>query len=407
MMQEFIYRVREKKTGQWREGVITGEDEGTAIRTLQSQGFVVVSIKPKATSLNFQKMVINMQRVSLHDLVVFTRQFATMLRAGVALTRALGILGEETKNKRLKLAIEDIRREVESGTALSQALSKHKDIFPRLYISLVKVGEAGGFLDVIFERLASYYEKNEETNRKIKSAAAYPLAIIIIAVVMVIFLLTYVLPTFLNLLTSFNAPLPLPTKIVMSLSNFFRSYWYVIASIIIVLYLLFRILTSKPKGKKVWDIIVLKVPIIGRLTRLMVISRLCHTLSMLISGGVPLVTALEVLKDTMDSTPYMETIDKTRQQVTEGGQLSTSFVGNVLFPPMLGYMTAVGEESGVVDEMLERVGLYYDDEVNAMISTITSLVEPILIVFIGGIIGFIVISMYMPIFQIIQTVGNL
>jgi type IV pilus assembly protein PilC len=193
----------------------------------------------------------------------------------------------------------------------------------------------------------------------------------------------------------------------MGVSSSLRSYWYVIASVVIALYFLFRLSTSKPKGKSVWDVMVLKIPIIGRLVRLMIISRLCHTLSMLISGGVPLVTALDVVKDTMDSTPYMEAIEKAKQKVTEGGQLSTSFVGNILFPPMLGYMTAVGEESGVVDEMLERVGLYYDDELNAMIATITSLVEPILIVFIGGIIGFIVISMYMPIFQIIQTVGKL
>lgn len=406
-MQEFVYRAREKKTGQWKEGIINGEDDATAVKTLQAQGFIVVSIKPKPAGLDFQKMLINMERVSLHDLVVFTRQFATMLKAGVALTRALSILGEETRNRKLKVAIEDVRKEVESGTALSQALSKHRDIFPRLYISLVRVGETGGFLDVIFERLASYYEKNEDTSRKIKSAAAYPLAIIIIAIVMVIFLLTYVLPTFLNLLTSFNAPLPLPTKIVMGVSSSLRSYWYVIASVVIALYFLFRLSTSKPKGKSVWDVMVLKIPIIGRLVRLMIISRLCHTLSMLISGGVPLVTALDVVKDTMDSTPYMEAIEKAKQKVTEGGQLSTSFVGNILFPPMLGYMTAVGEESGVVDEMLERVGLYYDDELNAMIATITSLVEPILIVFIGGIIGFIVISMYMPIFQIIQTVGKL
>lgn len=402
-MSEFFYRAREKRTGHWREGTIVADDESTVIRRLQEEDLVVVSIKEKKVIFDINKFLINLQRVSLRDLVVFTRQFATMLRAGVAIVRALDILSQETRNPRLKLAIEDIRKEVESGTSLSQALAKHRDIFPRLYISLVRVGETGGILDVMFDRLAVYYEKNEEITRKIKSSAAYPIAIIIMAIVMVIFLLTYVLPTFLNLLVSFNAPLPLPTKIVMDLSNMLRSYWYVILSIMIVLYLLFRIVTSKPKGKELWDKIIIKLPIIGRLILLMVISRLCHTLSILLSGGIPMVTALDVVKDTLDVTPYMNAIESARRMVTEGQQLSVCFIQSRLFPPMLGYMTAVGEESGLVDEMLERVATYYDSELDAMLSTLTALVEPLLIVFVGGMVGFIVISMYLPIFQIIQT----
>ena len=402
-MNEFAYRAREKKTGRWREGSIVADDEATVIRRLQEEDLVVVSVKEKKVTFDINKFLISLQRVSLRDLVIFTRQFATMLRSGVAMVRALSILSQETKNPRLKLAVEDIRKEVESGTALSQALAKHRDIFPRLYISLVRVGETGGILDTMFDRLAAYYEKNEEIARKIRSASAYPMAIIIMAIVMVIFLLTYVLPTFLNLLISFEAPLPLPTKIVMSLSNVFRDYWYVVFSVVIVLYLLFKMVTSKPKGKELWDKFILKIPVIGRLNVLMVVSRLCHTLSILLSGGIPIVVALEVLKDTMDLTPYMNAIEDAKRMITEGQQLSTCFVKSNLFPPMLGYMTAVGEESGLVDEMLERVGVYYDGELDAMLSTLTALVEPILIAFVGGVVGFIVISMYLPIFQIIST----
>lgn len=302
-MNEFAYRAREKKTGRWREGSIVADDEATVIRRLQEEDLVVVSVKEKKVTFDINKFLTSLQRVSLRDLVIFTRQFATMLRSGVAMVRALSILSQETKNPRLKLAVEDIRKEVESGTALSQALAKHRDIFPRLYISLVRVGETGGILDTMFDRLAAYYEKNEEIARKIRSASAYPMAIIIMAIVMVIFLLTYVLPTFLNLLISFEAPLPLPTKIVMSLSNVFRDYWYVVFSVVIVLYLLFKMVTSKPKGKELWDKFILKIPVIGRLNVLMVVSRLCHTLSILLSGGIPIVVALEVLKDTMDLTP--------------------------------------------------------------------------------------------------------
>lgn len=402
-MSEFVYRAREKKTGRWREGTIVADDEATVLRRLQEEDLVIVSLREKRVAFDINKFLINLQRISLRDLVVFTRQFATMLRAGVALIRALSILAEETRNSRLKLAIEDIRKEVESGTALSQALSKHKDIFPRLYISLVRVGETGGILDVMFDRLAAYYEKNEEITRKIKSAAVYPIAIIIMAVVMVIFLLTYVLPTFLNLLASFEAPIPLPTKIVMSLSSLLRNYWFVVLSVLIVLYLLFRLFISKPKGKEIWDKFILKIPIIGRLIVLMVISRLCHTLSILLSGGIPIVVAIEVVRDTLDITPYMNAMEDARRMITEGQQLSTCFVRNPLFPPMLGYMTAVGEESGLVDEMLERVGVYYDSELDALLSALTALVEPLLIVLVGGMVGFIVISMYLPIFQIIQT----
>lgn len=402
-MKEFIYRAREKRTGRWREGVVSAEDENTVIRRLQEQELIVVSIREKKKYFDLNTALINLQRVSLRDLVVFTRQFATMVRAGVALVRALGILSQETRNPRLKLAIEDIRKEVESGTALSQALAKHKDIFPRLYISLVRVGETGGILDVILDRLAVYYEKNEEITRKIKSAAAYPIVIIILAIAMVIFLLTYVLPTFLNLLMSFETPIPLPTKIVMGASNTIRNYWYVVLSAILALYLLYRLTTSRPKGRELWDKLKLRIPIIGRILKLTIISRLCHTLSILLSGGVPIITALEVVKETLDSIPYMNAIEDARRRISEGEQLSITFIRSSLFPPMLGYMTAVGEESGLVDDMLNRVGTYYDSELDAMISTLTSILEPVLIIFVGGLVGFIVIAMYMPIFQIIQT----
>ncbi|MBC7320382.1 type II secretion system F family protein [bacterium] len=405
-MKEFVYRAREKRTGRWRDGVISAEDENTVLRRLQEQELIVISLKEKKRYFDINTTLINLQRVSLRDLVVFTRQFATMIRAGVALVRALSILSQETRNPRLKLAIEDIRREVESGTALSQALAKHKSIFPRLYISLVRVGETGGILDIIFDRLATYYEKNEEITRKIKSAAAYPIAIIVLAVVMVIFLLTYVLPTFLNLLMSFETPIPLPTRIVMGASNTIRNYWYVILSVILVLYLLFRLITSRPKGRELWDKLKLRIPIIGRIQKLTIISRLCHTLSILISGGVPIITALDVVRDTLDSVPYVNAIEDARRRISEGEQLSVTFIRSSLFPPMLGYMTAVGEESGLVDEMLSRVGTYYDSELDALITTLTSLLEPILIVFVGGLVGFIVISMYMPIFQIIQTLSR-
>lgn len=402
-MSEFMYRAREKRTGHWREGVITADDEATAIRRLQEEGLVIVSLREKRVTFDINKFLISLRRITLRDLVIFTRQFATMLRAGVALVRALSILSEETRNPRFKLAIEDIRREVESGTALSQALGKHRDIFPRLYISLVRVGETGGILDVMFDRLAVYYEKNEEITRKIKSASAYPVAVIIMAIVMVIFLLTYVLPTFLNLLATFETQIPLPTKIVMELSNLLKNYWFVVLSSLIALYLSFRLFTSKPKGKELWDRFILKIPIIKRLIVLMVISRLCHTLSILLSGGIPIVTAIEVVRDTLEITPYMKAMEDARRIIAEGQQLSACFIRNPLFPPMLGYMTAVGEESGLVDEMLERVGIYYDSELDAMLSTLTSLVEPILILLVGGMVGFIVISMYLPIFQIIQT----
>lgn len=405
-MKEFVYRAREKRTGRWRDGVISADDENTVLRRLQEQELIVVSLKERKRYFDINTALINLQRVSLRDLVVFTRQFATMIRAGVALVRALGILSQETRNPRLKLAIEDIRREVESGTALSQALAKHRDIFPRLYISLVRVGETGGILDIIFDRLATYYEKNEEISRKIKSAAAYPIAIIVLAIVMVIFLLTYVLPTFLNLLISFETSIPLPTRIVMGASSALRNYWYFIFSVILVLYLLFRLITSKPKGRELWDKFKLRIPIIGRIQKLTIISRLCHTLSILISGGVPIITALDVVRETLDSVPYMNAIEEARRRISEGEQLSATFIKSVLFPPMLGYMTAVGEESGMVDEMLNRVGVYYDGELDALITTLTSLLEPILIVFVGGLVGFIVIAMYMPIFQIIQSLSR-
>ncbi|MCX7796616.1 MAG: type II secretion system F family protein [bacterium] len=405
-MKEFVYRAREKRTGRWRDGVISADDENTVVRRLQEQELIVVSIKERKVYFDINTALINLQRISLRDLVVFTRQFATMIRAGVALVRALGILSQETRNLRLKLAIEDIRKEVESGTALSQALAKHRDIFPRLYISLVRVGETGGILDIIFDRLATYYEKNEEITRKIKSAAAYPIAIIVLAIAMVIFLLTYVLPTFLNLLMTFETPIPLPTRIVMGASSTLRNYWYVIFSVIIVLYLLFRLVTSKPKGRELWDKFKLRIPIIGRIQKLTIISRLCHTLSILISGGVPIITALDVVRETLDSVPYMNAIEEARRKISEGEQLSATFIRSNLFPPMLGYMTAVGEESGLVDEMLNRVGIYYDSELDALITTLTSLLEPILIIFVGGLVGFIVISMYMPIFQIIQTLSR-
>lgn len=405
-MKEFVYRAREKRTGRWKDGVISAEDENTVLRRLQEQELIVVSLREKKRSFDINTALINLQRVSLRDLVVFTRQFATMIRAGVSLVRALSILSQETRNPRLRLAIEDIRREVESGTALSQALAKHRSIFPRLYISLVRVGETGGILDVIFDRLATYYEKNEEITRKIKGAAAYPIAIIVLAVAMVIFLLTYVLPTFLNLLMSFEAPIPLPTRIVMGASSTLRNYWYVILSIILVLYLLFRLITSRPKGRELWDNLKLRIPIIGRIQKLTIISRLCHTLSILLAGGVPLISALDVVRDTLDSVPYMNAIEDARRRVSEGEQLSATFIRSSLFPPMLGYMTAVGEETGLSDEMLNRVGIYYDGELDALITTLTSLLEPILIVFVGGLVGFIVIAMYMPIFQIIQTLSK-
>jgi len=344
-------------------------------------------------------------RVSTRDVVVFTRQFATMVNSGLPLVQALDILAQQTENKSLAEVTKQVVYDVESGHTLADALDKHRNAFSALYVNMVAAGEAGGILDTIMLRLATFLEKNDAIVRKVKGAMVYPAVIFSVAIIAVLVLLIFVIPTFQQMFASVNLDLPLPTRIVIGISDLLQGFWWLIAGIAVAGGLILRRYYATEGGRLVIDRTLLNFPVLGDLLRKSSVSRFTRTLGTLLASGVSILDGLEITARTAGNRVIHDAVMESRGSIAGGETIAGPLQRSGVFPPMVTSMIAVGEATGGLDDMLAKIADFYDDEVDAAVSTLLSLMEPIMIVFLGVIVGGMIVAMYLPIFDMINAVG--
>ncbi|MDF2743111.1 MAG: type secretory pathway, component PulF [Actinomycetia bacterium] len=404
MPTTYAYKVRDRE-GKMAAGSMEAESEEAVVGRLRQLGYAPISIEPeKGAGLKTEVKLPGTGRVKLKDLAVFSRQFATMINSGLSLLRSLTILGEQTSNRRLGEVIIQVRAEVEKGTSLSAALARHPKVFNRLYISMVRAGEIGGFLDQVLVKVAETFEKEVELRGKIRSAMTYPVVVSIMVVGIVSAMLIFIVPTFENLYSSLGGTLPLPTRMLMGASNILRRFFPVVVLAVVALVFLFRRWKATDSGRYQWDKFKLKVKVFGPLFHKSALSRFSRTLSTLIRSGVPILQALEIVGETVNNMVISRAVRDVQDSVREGESLATPLAKHATFPAMVVQMMAVGEETGALDTMLSKVADFYDQEVEAAVASLTSMIEPILIAVMGAAVGGMVIALYMPLFNIINLV---
>ena len=390
------------RQGQMQTGVLTADSKDAAMAALRRQRIEAPSIKEKGKEIAIPKFG---GGVPPQLIAIFTRQFSVMIDAGLPLVQCLEILGSQQENKTFKRALIQIRQDVESGSNLADSMRKHPKIFNDLYTNMVAAGEAGGILDTILQRLAAYIEKAVKLNSQVKSAMIYPVAVISIACIVVAVILWKVIPVFAALFKGLGAQLPMPTVIVIALSNFIADFWWLITIVISGTIYALRRYHETYKGKRVLDGLMLKAPILGMLLRKIAVARFCRTLSTLTASGVPILDGLQITARTAGNSVVEDAIMATRKSVEEGKTISEPLGETDVFPTMVVQMIAVGEQTGALDTMLSKIAEFYEDEVDTAVAGLMKLLEPVLIAFLGVAIGGIVIAMYMPMFALIGQVG--
>lgn len=343
--------------------------------------------------------------VKAKEIVVFSRQFATMIDAGLPLVQCLEILSSQQENAEFKRVLIDVKSSVEGGSTFADSLGKHPKVFDNLYVNLIAAGEIGGILDTILNRLSGFLEKSEKLKSKIKSAMTYPGAVIIIATLIVSGLLIFVVPIFEGMFASFGKALPMPTQMVVNMSNVLKHQWYIVVSILAGIFVGIKVANSKPGGKRVIDMFLLKVPVVGDLIRKSAVARFTRTLGTMLSSGVPILEALEIVANTAGNTIIREAIMKARVSLSQGKTLAEPLIETKVFPGMVTQMIAVGESVGALDAMLTKIADFYEDEVDSAVDALTSLIEPMLMAFLGVAVGGLVIALYLPIFSLAGAAG--
>ncbi len=406
-MPKFAY-VGKTSTGQTAKGEIEAADAAQANAALRRKQIVPSSVKEKggglgAIEINIPGMA---PKVSTKEIVIFTRQFATMIDAGLPLVQCLDILGSQQDNKLFKRILSDVKASVEEGSTFADALKKHPKTFDELFVNLIAAGEIGGILDTILNRLSQFMEKSAKLKGKIKSALTYPLAVIVISMVIVSGLLLFVVPIFEGMFASFGSALPAPTQVVVNLSDFMKSSWYLIIAFIIGAAIAFKQTYKTEKGCYFFDKIFLKLPVFGDLLRKTAVARFTRTLGTMLSSGVPILESLEIVAKTAGNVVVEEAIMQARTSLSEGKTLAEPLAETGVFPGMVTQMINVGETTGAMDTMLSKIADFYEDEVDAAVDTLTSLIEPMLMAFLGVVVGGLVIALYLPIFSLAGAAGG-
>jgi type IV pilus assembly protein PilC len=388
------------KTGEKRSGQTEGPNEEFVIALLKKQEIQVTSIKKKAGfKLDFSSLSFG-SGVTTRDLVIFTRQFATMINAGLPLVTCLDILGNQADNPTMKKILLQVKSDVEGGSTFADALRKHPKVFDDLFVNLVAAGEIGGILDTIMNRLAAYIEKNDKIVKKVKGAMTYPLAVLVVAILLVIGMLWKVIPMFEKMFKDFGGELPAPTQFVIDLSNAFLNHLFLImGSLVGFVVVLILFIKSKP-GKEIMDRILINSPIFGDIIRKSAVAKFTRTMSTMIASGVPILDGLNIVARAAGNVVVERAIMYTREKISEGKNIAEPMMETKVFPPMVVQMIAVGEATGAMDTMMSKIADFYEDEVDVAVETMTSLLEPIIMVFLAVVAGGLVISMYLPIFSI-------
>jgi type IV pilus assembly protein PilC len=390
------------RNGQTQTGVLVADSKDAVINMMRRQQIVVTAVKEKGKEIALPKFG---GGVPPQSIAIFTRQFSVMIDAGLPLVQCLEILGSQQDHKVFKRTLIQVRQDVESGSNLADSMRKHPKVFNDLYTNMVAAGEAGGILDTILQRLATYIEKAVKLNSQVKSAMIYPVAVIGIACIVVAVILWKVIPVFASLFASLGAELPLPTRVVIAMSNFIGDFWWLVTILAIVGTFATRKYHETYKGKRVIDGFLLKMPVLGMLLRKIAVARFCRTLATLTSSGVPILDGLQITARTAGNSIVEDAIMATRKSVEEGKTISEPLGDTEVFPPMVVQMIAVGEQTGALDTMLSKIADFYEDEVDLAVAGLMKLLEPVLIAFLGVAIGGIVIAMYMPMFSLISQIG--
>jgi len=400
-------------TYQWRGRTAGGENVGGELTAssrsellaqLRRKKIVVTSVKQKPKEINF-KLPFN-SKIGTKDQAIFTRQFATMINAGLPLVQCLDILSRQLEKQLFRDITKKVMHDIEAGATLSESLAKHPNAWDELYINMVSAGEAGGILDIILMRLAEYIEKIEALKRKVRGAMMYPAVVLLVAMGATLFMLMFIIPTFARMFSDFGAELPLPTKIVLMMSNAIRDWWWAGIIGVIVGLLGFKRYYSTDKGQHVVDAAMLRIPVLGDVLRKGSVSRFTRTLGTLVSSGVPILDGLEITAKTAGNVIVKDAVMMARASIREGDTISNPLRQSGVFPPMVVQMITVGEETGALDEMLTKIADFYDDEVDSAVDALTSVIEPVMIVFMGAIVGGMVVAMYLPIFQMVNVIAG-
>ena len=389
------------RMGEAQEGVLVSESRDAAAATLKRNGIEVTAIGAMAA-----KGTKSFGKVKPKDLAIFTRQFSVMIDAGLPLVQCLEILGAQQQDKGFQKIIEAVREDVEKGLTLQAALSKHPKAFNDLYVNMVGAGESGGILDVILQRLSTYIEKAVKLTAKVKGAMTYPVAVITIAISVVVIIMVKVIPVFSAMYDGLGSKLPFPTLMCMALSSALINYSWIIIIAVVLIVIGLRQYYRTPAGRLLIDGFMLKIPIIGDVLRKVAVARFCRTLGTLISSGVPILEGMDITARTAGNMVIQNAILKSKDAVEQGRNIATPLAETKVFPPMVVQMVGVGEATGALDAMLSKVADFYEDEVDNAVANLTSLMEPIMIAMLGGIIGFIVVAMYLPIFNLANVFGK-
>ncbi|HZX97332.1 MAG TPA: type II secretion system F family protein [Myxococcales bacterium] len=390
------------RTGEVKRGEVEAADEASVQQRLRAMALANVKIKKKPMQLSFKLPGVG--GIGRKDLVIFTRQFATMIDAGLPLVQCLEILSGQLDNLAFREVLVKVKVKVESGSTLADALADHPKVFDTLYTQLVAAGEIGGILDTILNRLAAYIEKAEKLKGKVKSAMVYPSIVLIVAVGVTVVLLLFVTPTFEKMFKDFGGALPGPTQFVVDMSKWLQNYGLYMFVGLIAAVVAFKVWVASKNGRQQWDRFVIRTPIFGPLIRKVAVARFTRTLGTMISSGVPILDALEVVAKTAGNSVVEKAIRYTKEKISEGKTIVQPLAETKVFPPMVVQMIGVGEATGAMDQMLSKIADFYDDEVDAAVAALTSMIEPVMMVFLGGVVGGFLVAMYLPIFSIAGAV---
>jgi type IV pilus assembly protein PilC len=400
-MPSFVWKGK-NRFGAFQEGILIADTRDAAVATLRRQNVQLTSIREKGREIRLiPKLPLG---IKPKRIAIFTRQFSVMLDAGLPLVQCLEILGEQEEDRNFREIIQQTRTDVESGSSLAEAMRKHPKAFNNLYVSMIAAGEAGGILDIILQRLATYIEKVVRLNAQVKSALIYPVTIIVIAAGVVAVILWKVIPVFAQLFAGLGGELPFLTRMVVGASNFMVRFFPFIVIGIILIWLAFRRWYRTDKGRHIVDSLTLKLPVVGMLVRKIAVARFCRTLATLTSSGVPILDGLEITARTSGNAIVEDAIMAVRKAVEEGKTISQPLAETKVFPPMVVQMVNVGEQTGALDQMLSKIADFYEEEVDTAVAGLMKLLEPVMIVILGGIIGTIVTAMYLPMYAILQTI---
>jgi len=404
-MPNYAYTIRDA-TGTVIPGTSEAENDEILRKRLTEQGFTVVDIKQVKST---QKRVGGFGGVRKTDLAIMCRQFSTMIDAGVTLVRCLNVLAEQAASPKLKAILVDVQNEVEGGQTLTHALEKYPSVFDRLFLGLVNAGEVGGALEESLQRLSQFLEKDVELRRKVKSAMTYPTMILGFACLMVMFLMTVILPKFMVMFKDLgmtDSDLPTPTAILKATSNFMLTKWYFVVIAVVGFIVVMKIALATKAGRRAFDHVKLKAPVFGKLNHKVALARFSRTLATLLSSGVPILQAMETVAGTVSNDIISDALLEARARIREGDRIAEPLGKSKLFPPMVVQMISIGEESGSLDPMLSKVADFYEDEVEAALASLTSAIEPVLIITLGVIVGFIVISLFLPLIAVINSLSG-